>query len=128
MRDSTSRSCQSAPPSTAPLLRVDGTCIRGTARIFAEIDAGLGAYWKMVGLQRSDAGDAKGARDAFTAAEAHLRDALAKQPGCVTAISTLIQILSWIGAPERDQSEWKKRLLDTQQMKRETEPYRSTFC
>ena len=95
----------------------------------AEIDAGLGAYWKMVGLQRSDAGDAKGAREAFTAAEAHLRDALAKQPGCVTAISTLIQILSWIGAPERDQSEWKKRLLDTQQMKnRETDPYRSTFC
>lgn len=99
------------------------------SRTQADLAAGMGTYWLLIGRARMDAGDDAGARAAYGQAQIHLREALAKEPGCVKALNLLIQIGSWTNAPETELEELKRRLQGTQEPGgRDIDPYRSTFC
>jgi tetratricopeptide (TPR) repeat protein len=98
----------------------------------ADVESALGRYWSGVGDARAEAGDAAGATAAYRVAVSHLKEALAKQPGCVTALTLLIQAASRIGAPAAEIEELKRRL---DQLNDPTAPhdgdvdaFRSTFC
>jgi tetratricopeptide (TPR) repeat protein len=99
------------------------------ARTQSDLEAGFGTYWVLVGRARGESGDDVGARAAYAQARSRLREALAKEPGCVKALNLLIQIGSWTGAPESELEDLKRRLQETQEPgERDIDPYRSTFC
>jgi tetratricopeptide (TPR) repeat protein len=94
----------------------------------ADVQCGYGLYWKLVGDRRTDEGDDAGAREAYEQATRHLREALAKQKGCVQALSALIQIASKLGRDE-EIPELRKSLDEVnKQQGRRLDPFRSTFC
>ncbi len=99
------------------------------ARAQSDRESGFGTYWMLVGRSRGEAGDERGALAAYSQARSHLREALAKEPGCVKALNLLIQIGSLSNAPESELEDLKRRLQETQEPgDREIDPYRSTFC
>jgi tetratricopeptide (TPR) repeat protein len=98
----------------------------------ADIESALGRYWNAVGDARSEDGDTLGAAAAYREASKHLSEALAKQPGCVTALTLLIQAESRLGAPTEKIDELKQRLdrLNDSASPRDgdVDAFRSTFC
>jgi tetratricopeptide (TPR) repeat protein len=103
------------------------------AGVQADIQAGYGLYWVVVGEKRSDAGDADGATAAYRKAFEHFREAIAKVPGCIQALNVFVQLASRVTLPpeeqkklDADQLEFKKRLDDLNLHK--IEPFHSTFC
>lgn len=102
------------------------------ANAAADVESALGRYWFGVGDARSEAGDTDGATAAYRAAAAHLKEALAKQPGCVLALALLIQASSRIGEPASVIDELKQRLDrlndSTAPHDGDIDAFRSTFC
>jgi len=98
----------------------------------SDLASALGRYWFDVAAARAEAGDDAGATDAYRAAVRHLRDALAKQPGCVVALTLLIQAEARIGSPADEVEELKKRLAELSDPARphdgDVDAFRSTFC
>jgi tetratricopeptide (TPR) repeat protein len=98
----------------------------------ADLASALGRYWFDVAAARAEAGDDAGATDAYRAAVRHLRDALAKQPGCVVALTLLIQAEARIGCPADEVEQLKKRLAELSDPARphdgDVDAFRSTFC
>jgi tetratricopeptide (TPR) repeat protein len=98
-------------------------------QIEADMESGFGQYWMLVAKHRQDAGDEAGADDAHKLAMAHLREALARVPGCVGALNLLIQLCALTDAPEAEIEDLKRRLADLSKIsEREIDPYHSTFC
>ena len=98
----------------------------------ADLASALGRYWFDVATARAEAGDDAGVTAAYRSAREHLREALTKQPGCVAALTLLIQVESRIGTPEAEIEELKKRLSelneDTGPRDGDVDAYHSTFC
>jgi tetratricopeptide (TPR) repeat protein len=98
-------------------------------QIEADLESGFGQYWMLVAKHRQDDGDEAGTRHAHDLAIAHLRTALARVPGCVGALSLLIQLCALTDAPDAEIEDLKRRLADLSKMsEREIDPYHSTFC
>ena len=98
----------------------------------ADLASAMGRYWFDVAAARSGTGDDAGATDAYRAAVRHLREALAKQPGCVVALTLLIQAEARIGTAADEVEELKKRLAELSDSARprdgDVDAFRSTFC
>lgn len=95
----------------------------------ADVECGFGICWKMIGDQRSEAGDDVGMREAFARATTHFVEARVKQSGCFNAVNYLIQIKARTGAPEEEVEALKKELERLQKpTDRASGTFRSTFC
>jgi tetratricopeptide (TPR) repeat protein len=95
----------------------------------ADVESGFGQYWMLVAKHRQDAGDEAGTRAAYENAKDHLRQALAKEPGCVGALNVLVQVCALTDAPEAEIDDLKRRLADISKLSdREIDPYHGTFC
>jgi len=98
-------------------------------QVEADLESGFGQYWMLVAKHRQDDGDEPGTLRAHQLAMAHLRTALARVPGCVGALSLLIQLCALTDAPDAEIEDLKRRLADLSKMsEREIDPYHSTFC
>lgn len=76
----------------------------------ADSASGVGSYWLAVARHRLDQGDEAGARPAFERALRHFRDAIDREPGCVRALNSIIQIGAQLGWPDGDLAPYRERM------------------
>ncbi len=99
------------------------------AQADANADSGFGVYFKLIGDERFNADDEKGALFSYETAARYFREALSKEPGCVQAVNMLIQLSSRIRMPPAELEELKKKLQELTDPKGGgVQPYKSTFC
>ena len=96
----------------------------------ADVEAGLGKYWRMMADAREEAGDAAGASTALERSIGHYRAATTARSDCLAALNALIQLLYRTGAADAEIDALKAQLsrLKAKEDSGGGEAERSTFC
>lgn len=95
----------------------------------ANLRGGWGSYWMRRGDVAAESGDIEGARAHWTRARTEFLESYKEAPGCVRAMTSLVQVLSLLQAPQEEIDLWTRRTEEMRQPKPgSVKGYRDTFC